>query len=516
MTITVFVPRDSSALSLGADAVAQTLVVEANRRGLDICLIRNGSRGLFFYEPLVEVQTLSGRVAYGPIEVSDVASLFDSDFLHGGQHSLCHGLVDKIPYLKNQERLTFARVGITDPVSIDHYIAYGGYQGLRRAIEMSGADIVAAVTESGLRGRGGAAFPTGIKWKTVLDMIADRKYIVCNADEGDSGTFSDRMIMEGDPFVLIEGMTIAGIAVGATQGYIYLRSEYPHACDTLNQAIVTAYAAGYLGENILNSGKRFTLEVRRGAGAYICGEETSLLESLEGKRGMVRFKPPLPAIEGLFGKPTVINNVISLATVPIILDKGAAFYRDYGMGRSRGTLPIQLTGNIKHGGLVEKAFGITLRELLYDYGGGSASGRPIRAVQVGGPLGAYLPASQFDTPIDYEAFGEIWAMLGHGGIVVFDDTVDMAKMARYAMEFCAIESCGKCTPCRVGSTRGVEVIDKILENRDRPQNISLLRDLCDTLLNGSLCALGGMVPYPVLSALNRFPEDFGLLATKAA
>lgn len=516
MTVTVFVPRDSSALSLGADSVAKALAEEATRREIDICLVRNGSRGLFSYEPLVEVQTPSGRVAYGPVEVSDIASLFDSDFIHGGQHPLCRGQTEEIPYLKNQERLTFARVGITDPISLDHYIAHEGYRGLHRAIQMSGADIVQAVTESGLRGRGGAAFPTGIKWKTAMDAVADQKYIVCNADEGDSGTFSDRMIMEGDPFVLIEGMTIAGVAVGATQGYIYLRSEYPHAFDTLNQAIAAAYEAGYLGESVLNSGKRFALEVRLGAGAYICGEETSLLESLEGKRGMVRFKPPLPAIEGLFGKPTVINNVISLASVPIILDKGAAFYRDYGMGRSRGTLPIQLTGNIKHGGLVEKAFGITLRELLYDYGGGSASGRPIRAVQVGGPLGAYLPASQFDTPIDYEAFGEIWAMLGHGGIVVFDDTVDMAKMARYAMEFCAIESCGKCTPCRIGSTRGVEVLDKIMEHRDHPQNIHLLRDLCDTMLNGSLCALGGMTPYPVLSALNHFPEDFGLQATKAA
>jgi formate dehydrogenase iron-sulfur subunit len=516
MSITVFVPRDSSALSVGAESVAQALLAEATRRGLAIDLVRNGSRGLFFYEPLVEVQTEAGRMAYGPIAAADVASLFDAGFLQGAAHPLCLGLTDEIPYLKNQERLTFARAGITDPVSLDHYIAHQGYRGLRRAIEMSGADIVAEVTESGLRGRGGAAFPTGIKWKTVLDTIADQKYIVCNADEGDSGTFSDRMIMEGDPFVLIEGMTIAGIAVGATQGYIYLRSEYPHAFEILNHAIATTYEAGYLGDNILNSGKRFMLEVRRGAGAYICGEETSLLESLEGKRGMVRFKPPLPAIEGLFGKPTIINNVISLATVPIILDKGAAFYRDYGMGRSRGTLPIQLAGNIKHGGLVEKAFGITLRELLYDYGGGSASGRPIRAVQVGGPLGAYLPASQFDTPIDYEAFSGIWAMLGHGGIVVFDDTVDMAKMARYAMEFCAIESCGKCTPCRVGSTRGVEVIDKIMENRDRPQNISLLRDLCDTMLNGSLCALGGMAPYPVLSALNHFPEDFGVASAKVA
>jgi formate dehydrogenase iron-sulfur subunit len=368
------------------------------------------------------------------------------------------------------------------------------------------------VTLSGLRGRGGAAFPTGIKWKTVLGTGSQQKYVVCNADEGDSGTFSDRMIMEDDPFVLIEGMTIAGIAVGATQGYIYIRSEYPHATRALNEAIAAAHAAGYLGPDVLKSGKRFDLEVRVGAGAYICGEETAMLESLEGKRGMVRYKPPLPAIAGLFGKPTIINNVISLASVPIILDKGGEYYRDYGMGRSRGTLPIQLAGNLKHGGLVEKAFGVTLRELLYDYGGGSRTGRPLRAVQVGGPLGAYLPESQFDTPIDYEAFAGISAMLGHGGIVAFDDTVDMAAQARYAMEFCAIESCGKCTPCRIGSTRGVETIDKIVAGRDREANVQLVRDLCDTMLHGSLCALGGMAPFPVLSALNHFPEDFGLPA----
>jgi formate dehydrogenase iron-sulfur subunit len=393
---------------------------------------------------------------------------------------------------------------------VSDYIAHNGYRGLRKAVKLTPADIVKEVTDSGLRGRGGAAFPTGIKWNTVLGCAAQQKYIVCNADEGDSGTYSDRMIMEGDPFVLIEGMTIAGIAVGANQGYIYLRSEYPDALVILNEAIESAYAAGYLGKNILGSGHDFDLEVRRAAGAYICGEETSLLESLEGKRGVIRFKPPLPAIEGLFGKPTVVNNVISFASVPIILDKGSVFYKDYGMGRSRGTLPIQLAGNIKQGGLVEKAFGITLRELLYDYGGGSASGRPIRAVQVGGPLGAYLPESQFDTPLDYEKFSEIWAVLGHGGIVAFDDTVDMAKMARYAFEFCAIESCGKCTPCRIGSTRGVEVMDKIIAGKKVSDNAKLIRDLSDTMLNGSLCALGGMTPYPVISALNHFPEDFGI------
>ena len=507
-TLKIYVPLDAAARGVGADETAEALIAGAQRRGLDIELVRNGSRGMLWLEPMIEVMTSSGRIAYGPVAAQDVDSLFAADFTAGGAHALRLGLTEEIPYFKNQERLTFARVGLTDPRSLDDYLAHEGYRGLKAALDMKPEAIVAAVTESGLRGRGGAAFPAGIKWKTVLGASAGQKYIVCNADEGDSGTFSDRMVMEGDPFVLIEGMTIAGIATGATQGYIYLRWEYPDAHVALEAAIAAAHARGFLGENILGRGMRFNLEVRLGGGAYICGEETSLLESLEGKRGQVRFKPPLPALQGLFGKPTVINNVITLASVPIILDKGAAFYQHYGMGRSRGTLPIQLTGNIKHGGLVEKAFGITLRELLYDYGGGSASGRPIRAVQVGGPLGAYLPESQFDTKLDYEAFAEIKGMLGHGGIVVFDDTVDMAAQARYAMEFCAIESCGKCTPCRIGSTRGVEVLDRWIAGENAARQESIVRDLCETMTYGSLCALGGLTPYPVLSAINHFPEDF--------
>lgn len=509
MSITVYVPRDSTALALGADYVAQALMLEAVRRGADLHIVRNGSRGMFWLEPMIEVISAEGRIAYGPVDKDDVTALFDADFLHGGAHPLSLGLTEEIPYLKLQERLTFARVGITDPLSLDDYLVHEGYAGLRRALRMTADGIVQEVLESGLRGRGGAAFPTGIKWKTVLAAQATQKYIVCNADEGDSGTFSDRMVMEDDPFMLIEGMTIAGLAVGATRGYIYVRSEYPHAIAALNEAITHAANAGYLGDDILGCGKAFHLEVRKGAGSYVCGEETALLESLEGKRGIVRAKPPLPAIEGLFGQPTVINNVISLATVPLIMARGAAFYKDYGMGRSRGTLPLQLAGNIKYGGLVEKAFGVSLRELLFDFGGGTANGRPIRAVQVGGPLGAYLPESQFDTPLDYEAFTAIGAALGHGGIVAFDDRVDMAKQARYAMEFCAVESCGKCTPCRIGSTRGVEAVDKIIANQNRPQQIHLLRDLCDLMLHGSLCAMGGMTPFPVLSALNHFPEDFG-------
>ena len=511
----VYVPIDASALSLGADRVAAAIVAEAAKRGREVELVRNGTRGMVWLEPLVEVETAHGRVAYGPVQPADVPELFAAGFLDGRPHRLGHGITEHIPYFAGQERLTFARVGITAPLSIDDYLAHEGYAGLKRALTMKPADIVREVTDSGLRGRGGAAFPTGIKWNTVLGAQADQKYIVCNADEGDSGTFSDRMLMEGDPYCLIEGMTIAGLAVGATQGYIYLRSEYPHAFRTLAAAIEAARAAGYLGTDVCGSGKTFELEVRMGAGAYICGEETSLLESLEGKRGIVRFKPPLPALKGLFGKPTVINNVMSLGSVPIILARGAAFYRDYGMGRSHGTLPFQLTGNIRHGGLVEKAFGITLRELLYDYGGGSASGRPIRAVQVGGPLGAYVPEARFDVPLDYEAYAAMQAMIGHGGIVVFDDTVDLARMARYAMEFCAVESCGKCTPCRIGSTRGVEVIDRIIAGEEPGKNLALLQSLCDTMINGSLCALGGMAPYPVLSALEHFPEDFGI-ATRAA
>ena len=508
MTTTVFIPRDASALSLGAESVAGAVVAQAAARKLDLKLVRNGSRGLFWLEPIIEVATPAGRVAYGPVTPRDVPALFAAGLLTGGAHALRLGLTEEIPYFKRQERLTFARVGVTDPVSLGDYVAQGGYRGLRRALELSPEAIVKEVTDSGLRGRGGAAFPTGIKWKTVLDQKTAQKYVTCNADEGDSGTFADRMLMEGDPLLLIEGMTIAGVAVGATHGYIYLRVEYPHALRTLNAAIAAAYDAHYLGRDILGSGKQFELEVRLGAGAYICGEETSMLESLEGKRGEIRVRPPLPAIKGLFGLPTIVNNVISLASVPVILERGAAFYQNYGAGRSRGTLPIQLAGNIRHGGLIEKAFGVTLREILYDFGGGSASGRPIRAVQVGGPLGAYMPESQFDTAIDYEAFSAVGALLGHGGIVVFDDTVDMAHMARYAMEFCAHESCGKCTPCRIGSTRGVEVIDRIVSGVNRDQNIELLEELCDTMLQGSLCGLGGMTPFPVQSALKFFPQDF--------
>ncbi|NSX93956.1 formate dehydrogenase beta subunit [Agrobacterium tumefaciens] len=508
MSVTVFVPGDSAALAVGANRVADAIAREAASRNLDVHIVRNGSRGMLWLEVLVEVRTDHGRIAYGPVNAGDVASLFDADFLTGGEHRLCLGPTKDIPFLKSQTRLTFARCGVTDPLSLEDYRTYQGMKGLEKAVAMAPLDIVAQVTESGLRGRGGAGFPTGIKWKTVADAVADQKYIVCNADEGDSGTFADRMIMEGDPFVLIEGMAIAGLAVGATKGFIYTRSEYPYAIKVMEQAIEIARRNGIIGASVLGSGRAFDLEVRMGAGAYVCGEETSLLNSLEGKRGTVRAKPPLPALQGLFGKPTVVNNVISLASIPVIMDLGAAFYRDFGVGRSHGTIPIQLAGNIRHGGLYETAFGLPLGQLVNDIGGGTITGRPVKAVQVGGPLGAYFPVSLFDTIFDYEAFTAAGGLIGHAGIVVFDDTADMLHQARFALEFCAVESCGKCTPCRIGSTRGVETVDRIARGIEREKNTALLADLCETMKFGSLCALGGFTPYPVMSALRHFPDDF--------
>jgi formate dehydrogenase iron-sulfur subunit len=507
--IRVFVPRDATACALGADTVAEMLARGASGRGIEIDLVRNGSRGAFWLEPLIEVETGSGRVAYGPVSASDLPGLFEAGFPGDADHPLALGPVEGIDWLAGQQRLTFARAGVTDPLSLEDYRATAGFEGLHRALTMTAAEIVDEVKASGLRGRGGAAFPTGIKWQTVLDAPGEQKYIVCNADEGDSGTFADRLLMEADPYQLIEGMIIAGLAVGASEGFIYLRSEYPHCRKVLNEAIARAEAESWLGQDICGAGRDFRLELRIGAGAYICGEETSLLDSLEGKRGLVRYKPPLPAIKGLMGQPTVVNNVLSLAAISTILAKGADHYSDLGSGRSRGTLTAQLAGNVRRGGLIEIPFGTSLRELIEGFGGGTASGRPARVAQVGGPLGAYLPERLWDVALDYEALIEAGGMLGHGGIVVFDDTVDMAQQARFAMEFCAFESCGKCTPCRIGSVRGVELIDRVISGEERARNLDVLDELCDTMVEGSLCAMGGLTPMPVRSAISHFPEDFG-------
>lgn len=498
----VWLSQDAAAKALGAEAVAAALKREAAARGVELRLVRTGSRGMVWLEPLLELEGPAGRLAFGPMTPADVPALFD----RAEAHPKALGATESLDWMRRQTRLTFARCGVIDPLDLSAYEAAGGLAGLRRALGMEPAAIVQEVTDSGLRGRGGAGFPTGIKWKTVAAAAAPQKYIVCNADEGDSGTFADRMIMEGDPFVLIEGMAIAGLAVGATRGYVYLRSEYPDAIRVFGAALSIARAEGLLGPRILGRGPAFDIELRVGAGAYVCGEETSLLNSLEGRRPVVRAKPPLPALQGLFGRPTVVNNVISLATVPVILAEGAAFYRDFGLGRSRGTIPLQIAGNVKRGGLFETAFGLTLGEIVDDIAGGTASGRPVKAVQVGGPLGAYFPRALFDTPFGYEEFAGRDGLIGHAGIVVFDDTADMLAQARFAMEFCALESCGKCTPCRIGAVRGVETIDRIARG-DRGA-LALLTELCDTMKFGSLCALGGFTPYPVMSALTHFPEDF--------
>jgi formate dehydrogenase iron-sulfur subunit len=508
MKTRVFVPRDSAAISVGADEVAVAIATSAAASGREIELVRNGSRGLLWLEPLVEVETEHGRVAYGPVTPDDVDDLVRHGMLDGADTGHSLGRTEDHEWLRDQKRVTFARVGVIDPLSAKDYEAHGGLSGLRNALARTPEQVVEEVTASGLRGRGGAGFPAGIKWKTVLGAQADVKFVCCNADEGDSGTFADRMLMEGDPFTLIEGMTIAAYATGATEGYVYVRSEYPDAVTTLRRAIDIACDNGWLGTDILGSGTRFDLHVRVGAGAYICGEETSMLDSLEGKRGMVRAKPPIPALEGLFGRPTVVNNVLTLGSVPMVLADGADAYQGFGVGRSRGTQVFQLGGNIARGGIVELPFGVTLGELVNGYGGGTRTGRPVRAVQVGGPLGAYLPVEQFDLRMDYEEFAAAGAMVGHGGIVVFDDTVDMARMARFAMEFCAEESCGKCTPCRVGAVRGRETMDKIIAGTDVDENLVLLEDLCELMTDGSLCAMGGLTPMPVRSAVKHFPADF--------
>ena len=505
----IYLPLDSAAVALGADEIAHAIEKHAHAKGLSVTLVRNGSRGMVWLEPLVEVETPDGRLAFGPMTLADVPALF-GDLT---AHPKALGLTEDLPWLKAQTRLTFARVGVIDPLSLDDYKAQGGLTGLTRALTMDKAAIVAEVTASGLRGRGGAGFPTGIKWKTVSEAVADRKYIVCNADEGDSATFADRMLMEGDPFTLIEGMVIAGLACGATKGFVYIRSEYPVAIRVMQDAVEIVRAAGVLGVSVLGSGTAFDMEVRVGAGAYVCGEETSLLNSLEGKRGVVRAKPPLPALQGFMGKPTVVNNVISLASIPVIFERGAEFYKGFGLGRSRGTIPLQIAGNVKHGGLYEIAFGLTLGEIVDKIAGGTASGRPVKAVQVGGPLGAYFPRALFDTPFGYEEFAGKDGLIGHAGLTVFDDSADMLAQARFAMEFCAIESCGKCTPCRIGAVRGVETVDRIAKGD--ASAIPLLTDLCATMKAGSLCALGGFTPYPVLSALSHFPDDFNRMKEAA-
>jgi formate dehydrogenase iron-sulfur subunit len=470
-------------MALGAEEIASALSASGSE------VLRTGSRGLLWAEPMIEIERDGRRTAYGPVGPDDVANI--------DAHEL--GAVDEL--IAGQRRVIFANCGTYEPTSLDAYRAHGGFS----AVEVEPQAVIDEMKTAGLRGYGGAGFPAHRKWQTAADTPADQRYVVANADEGDSGTFADRLIMEGDPFLLVEGMKITGHAIGASRGVIYLRSEYPVAAAVLTEALAAARADGVLGGD-------FDIDLFIGAGAYICGEATSLLESLEGKRGEVRVKPPPMAVRGLYGKPTIVNNVLTLCAVPWIMRNGGAAYAELGVSPSTGTMPFQLAGNVKRGGLYELEFGVTLGELVEHWGGGTRSGRPVRAVQVGGPLGAYLTPDHFDVPMTYEALREIGADVGHGGVVVFDDTVDMAEQARYAFEFCAEESCGKCTPCRIGSVRGAELVQQISDDGATADRLVVLDELCDVLKETSLCAMGGMTPVPVRSALKNFPEDFGLPA----
>ncbi len=506
--IKVYVPLDTTAVSLGADIVAKKISKLAKENNQEVEIIRNGSWGMFWLEPLVEVEINNERIAYGPVAPEVVEHLFTSKFLEGGNHPLRLGDVQKLPFLQKQTRLCFERVGKIDPVNIEDYKKHNGYTVLEQTFNSSPQHIIEEVKEGQLRGRGGAAFPTWIKLNSTLEAQGDVKYVVCNADEGDSGTFSDRMVAEGDPFSLIEAMTIMGKTTGANEGYIYLRSEYPVAKVCLTKAIEEARKHNYLGKNIMGTGFDFDIHLRIGAGSYVCGEETALINSLEGKRGIVRKKPPLPVHEGLFGKPTILCNLITMVSLLPILRMGGKEYAKFGYERSRGTNPFQLAGNVRYSGIVEVPFGITVQELVTDFGGGTFTGKPIKNIQIGGPLGYHMSPSLFDMPLDYEAFLKIEGHIGHGGVVVMDDTAHLDDLARYAFRFCEIESCGKCTPCRIGSVRGREIMDEIIAGKDRAKNLALIEELCETMEFGSMCAMGGMTPVPVRSALKNFSEEF--------
>ena len=503
--IKIYIPKETSACSVGSELIAEK-ITDLAQGHKHISIIRNGSWGAFWLEPFIEIEKNGNRQGTSYLNkkishLSSIEELFD-DFYNSNPFNIMD-----IDFIKRQTRLVFSRIGLYDPLDLNQYRNSHGYKGLEKSFEIGQQQTINEIKKSGLNGRGGAAFPTAIKMQTVLDQESTIKYVACNADEGDGGTFSDRLIMECDPYSLIEGMTIAAYSVGANHGYIYLRSEYPLAKYFLTEAIKILKSHNLLGKNILGTNFSFDIELRIGAGSYVCGEETAMMESIEGKRGLVRSKPPLPAIKGLFNQPTLINNVITLASMSVILLHGKEIFSQFGSGKSVGTMPYQLCGNIKQGGLIEVPFGITLNEMIYDFGAGTFNEKPIHAVQIGGPLGIYLPTNLLNTPLTIEALMDLKGSLGHGGVIVFDDSTNMALQAKFSMDFCAVESCGKCTPCRIGSVRGVELIDKIYNGTAVKADRILLEELCETMETTSLCAMGGMTPNPVRSIMKYFPNE---------
>ena len=491
MTIArLYLSNDTSSQAAGVGHLAEWL-----QERTDIQLLRTSSRGAFYLEPMIERDGPEGRLLWPNVTVDDLPNVIAG---RGGVPA------DNVPYLAKQTRATFSNFGITQPLALDEYRAPGGFNGLEAALAMSPDAIIQELKVARLRGRGGAAFPVWNKWRAALQTEADEKYVVVNADEGDAGTYCDRMVMEGDPFRLIEGMLICAHAIGASKGFIYCRQEYPAAAAAVRTAIRKADEA----ELLELDGRTFSIDIVLGGGSYVCGEETALLESLEGRRGVVRAKPPYPAISGLYHRPTIVSNVLTFAIVPSILARGGAWHASLGTEASRGTAVLQIGGRVKQPGLVEIPFGMTLRHVLEEFGGGMTAGARFKAVQVGGPLGSLFPESRLDIPICYDAFADAGAILGHGGIVVYDDETDMVELARHFMAFTADESCGKCTPCRIGSIRAREILELVQSGRAKPDDLTLLADLGETMKTASLCALGGRAPYPVMTAIEHFGNEF--------
>ncbi|HPT82895.1 MAG TPA: NADH-quinone oxidoreductase subunit NuoF [Limnochordia bacterium] len=520
----IIVGMGTCGIAAGAKDVFNAVVQEVESRRLDVVVAQTGCIGMCQREPLLDVELPGGpRVTYGNVAVKDVPRIIASHVLNG---SIVEELAvaqfpagelraenvpsyDELDFYRKQRRLALANCGRIDPENIEEYIAAGGYEACVKALtEMTPEEVIAEVKRAGLRGRGGAGFPTGLKWELTRQTPSTKKYIICNADEGDPGAFMDRSLLEGDPHRVIEGMIIGAYAIGADEGYIYVRAEYPLAIKRLELALQQARERGFLGEDIFGSGFSFNLQIKKGAGAFVCGEETALMASIEGKRGMPRPKPPFPSQSGLWGKPTNINNVETFANVPELIRLGAAGFSSIGTQGSTGTKVFALTGKIANTGLVEVPMGLSLREVVYDIGGGVPGGGQLKAVQIGGPSGGCIPAELLDLPIDYESLRSVGAMMGSGGMVVMDQSTCMVDVARFFLRFTQHESCGKCTSCREGTKRMLEILDRICSGEGREGDLELLEELGHHIRDTSLCQLGGSAPNPVLSTLQYFRAEY--------
>ncbi|MCG3208458.1 MAG: Electron transport complex subunit RsxC [Anaerolineae bacterium] len=514
MTTTIRIGMSTSDLAAGAQETFVALQTAIRRRGLPVELKQTGSLGASHREPVIEVAQNGDSTLYGPVTPERIAPLLDQHFGAGSRGVSPEWVISRradrsdYPFLGKQVRVTTQLCGIIDPHSLDDYLAHDGYKALLEAIKMTPEAVVQAIKDSKLRGRGGAGFPTGIKWELLRKNPVTPKYLICNADEGDPGAFMDRATIEGDPHRLLEGMLIAAYATGASRGYIYVRAEYPLAVNALRLALQQAREYGMLGENILGSGMDFDIVIKEGAGAFVCGEETALMHSIEGQRGMPSMRPPYPAQRGLWGQPSNINNVETLASISSIILNGPGWFAGLGTEKSGGTKAFALAGAIERSGLVEVPIGTPLRELIYDIGGGCAGGRALKAVQLGGPSGGCIPAALLDTPIDYDELRATGAIMGSGGMIVLDETVSMVNMAHYFLSFTQDESCGKCVPCRVGTRKMLNILKKFLAGRAAPTDLDNLRRLCVTVGKTSLCGLGQTAPNPVLTTLRYFEDEY--------